>query len=95
MHQWLVEKQIAEKVIHRWENHDRHRVADGDYSLFENGKEPNDVAMARALIEAVNHSEQEILDLKALLGDVLKNDEYLEGVNEANLGHGCELKGCG
>lgn len=30
---------------------------------------------------------QEIRDLKALLGDVLKNDEYLEGFNEANLGH--------
>jgi hypothetical protein len=30
---------------------------------------------------------QEIRDLKSLLGDVLKNDEYLEGFNEANLGH--------
>jgi hypothetical protein len=30
---------------------------------------------------------EEIRDLKSLLGDVLKNDEYLEGFNEDNLGH--------
>ncbi len=31
--------------------------------------------------------KQVVADLKSLLGDVLKNDEYLEGFNEANLGH--------
>lgn len=31
--------------------------------------------------------KQTVSDLRSLLGDILKNDEYLEGFNEANLGN--------
>ena len=50
---WAVEKEIAEKSIQQWENHDRHRVTDGEHLLYDDGKEPNDVVVARALIACI------------------------------------------
>lgn len=54
-----------------------------DESSRLTGKQLYDKAMGTTMEDL----HQEIRDLKALLGDVLKNDEYLEGFNEANLGH--------
>jgi hypothetical protein len=37
--------------------------------------------------QSIDDLRKELADIKSLLGDVLKNDEYLEGFNEATLGH--------
>lgn len=40
---------LSEKIIKQWDEHDRYRVTDSERSLFDNGQEPDDVVIARAL----------------------------------------------
>ena len=55
-------EQMAERIVDQWDNHDRYRVT--DKALFENGQEPNEVAIARALIEAL----KEVRDFREFEG---------------------------
>lgn len=48
-------KEIAEWIVKQWDDHDKFR--EYETSLFNNGIEPNDVAIARALIEALKEIE--------------------------------------
>lgn len=56
---------IAESIIDQWENHDRYRVTEGEKLLFSNQKEPDDVVVARAFLQAIS-----------LLKDALPNHVY-------------------
>lgn len=47
-----MEKQIAQRVVDQWDNHDKFRV--NESSLWSNGIEPDDVAVARAYLLAVS-----------------------------------------
>jgi hypothetical protein len=42
--------QMAERIVHQWDNHDKHRLAGGENALFSNGIEPDEVAISRRLL---------------------------------------------
>lgn len=47
--------QIAELIVEQWDKHDKFR--EHETALFNNGVEPDEVAVARALIEALKELE--------------------------------------
>lgn len=51
---------IAKAMIDQWENHDRHRVIEGEKSLFANGKEPDDVCVAKAFLTCITLLKREL-----------------------------------
>jgi hypothetical protein len=44
---------LAENIVEQWEKHDKFRVLDEDSILFHDGKQPNDVLIAKQFIKAV------------------------------------------
>jgi hypothetical protein len=48
-------EQIAELIVKQWDEHDKFR--EHETVLFNNGVEPDEVAVARALIEALEELE--------------------------------------
>ena len=65
-------RDIAKDIIRQWEQHDVHRAMPEDALLYSNGKEPDSVAVARALLDALQRIEAiRVIMLAVLEGDAL------------------------
>lgn len=72
---------LAEKTVSQWDSHDRYRVNDADVVLFSNGREPNDVFVARQLLLCL--SRMRLARSQYLgCGGQLKPDEVVDSIHK-------------